>query len=595
MQTVGHTENLPKILRAPGTAGPGLQALAFQDFARFLVAGGWLGTDAVSRAERAAAETGERFDRVLTRLGLIGEADLARHIAGFLGRRSLSAEQMPTSPLAIDRLDARYLHQMRMVPIDDNPVSLVVAVADPFKLDLEPALSFLLDRPVEIAVATGRDIERALERLYPLVPSSTSAETATDGISSPPIEARADDVRRLAELASEAPIIRRVQDIVVRAVEDRASDIHLEPSENGLVVRRRVDGLLERVEMVSERDSPPVVSRIKIMANLDIAERRLPQDGRIRVVVGGREIDLRVATMPTLDGESIVLRILDRGNVALDFAALGFDGPALSMFLSLLDQPNGLILVTGPTGSGKSTTLYTALTRLAQPSRKTFSIEDPVEYRLSGVAQVQVQPRIGLTFANALRSVLRQDPDVIMVGEIRDLETAEMAIQSALTGHLVLSTLHTNSAAATIARLIDMGVDDYLVASTLKATLAQRLVRRLCSCSMPTLPTPVLTACLADARSQFSASQQDVDLDGVRRPVGCPACRNTGFRGRLAISQLMPITPEVAAAIVDRARGRPVEAAAATTGLPDMMADGLAKVLGGATTLDEVLRVTRTY
>ncbi|MDZ4842773.1 MAG: GspE/PulE family protein [Hyphomicrobium aestuarii] len=546
------------------------------------------------RAERAASETGERLDRVLTRLGLIGEADLTRLTATFLGRRSLSAADFPSTPLAVDRLDADYLQQTRMVPVDETPEMLVVAVADPFKPDLERALSFLLDRPVQIAVATERDIERALERLYLRAPSTTGAEQMTERPASLPGEARADDVRRLAELASEAPIIRRVQDIIVRAVEERASDIHLEPSEQGLTIRRRVDGLLELVDIVPERDSPPVVSRIKIMANLDIAERRLPQDGRIRVVVGGREVDLRVATMPTLDGESIVLRILDRGNIALDFAALGFRGPALTTFLGLLDQPNGLILVTGPTGSGKSTTLYTALTRLAQPSRKTFSIEDPVEYRLSGVAQVQVQPRIGLTFAHALRSVLRQDPDVIMVGEIRDLETAEMAIQSALTGHLVLSTLHTNSAAATIARLIDMGVDDYLVASTLKATLAQRLVRQLCLCSVPTPPNGILTACLADAKANFGVAQIDMSLDRLRRPVGCPACRNTGFRGRLAISQLMPVTPSVAAAIVDRAHGRPVEAAAASTGMPDMLADGLAKVLDGETTLDEVLRVTRT-
>jgi general secretion pathway protein E len=566
------------------------------EFARFLTTNRVLGTDAVGRAERAATETGERFDRVLTRLGLVSEADLVRHAAVYLGRRSITAADMPSVPLVVDRLDARYLHQTRMVPIEDSAEALVVAVADPFKPDLEPALSFLLDRPVRIAVATERDIERALEQLYPLGATSAGAAAAAsaDRTGAAPSEARADDVRRLAELASEAPIIRRVQEIIVRAVEERASDIHLEPSERGLAVRRRVDGLLETVEIVPERDSAAVVSRIKIMANLDIAERRLPQDGRIRVVVGGREVDLRVASMPTLDGESIVLRILDRGNIALDFAVLGFHGPALAAFLALLDQPNGLILVTGPTGSGKSTTLYTALTRLAQPHRKTFSIEDPIEYRLPGVAQVQVQPRIGLTFAHALRSVLRQDPDVIMVGEIRDLETAEMAIQSALTGHLVLSTLHTNSAAATIARLIDMGVDDYLVASTLKATLAQRLVRRLCACSAPTPPTPVLEACLADAHGAATGTQMAPKLDGLRRPVGCPACRNTGFRGRLAIAQLMPVTPTIAAAIVDRAHGRPVEAAAATTGMPSMLADGLTKVLAGETTLDEVLRVTRT-
>jgi general secretion pathway protein E len=559
-------------------------------FGAFLKAQAGLADPALSRAERAMRETGERFDLVLTRLGLVPEGDMARLAAQFLGRAFITAGEMPDVPLDIEGLDPAYLKQAGIVPVREDGETLVIATGDPFQTDSEAALSYLLGRPVIAAVAAERDIARTLERHYRAggepagyaVPGAQSSDRASD-------RARDDDVRRLADLASEAPVVRLVHDTIVRAVEARASDIHLEPTDGGLMVRLRIDGLLETTEVLPEQMAAAVLSRVKIMARLDIAERRLPQDGRIKVNVRGREVDLRVATMPTLRGETVVLRILDRTAIVLDFATLGFDGAMLDAFLDLIEKPNGLILVTGPTGSGKSTTLYTALSRLNRPDRKTFTIEDPVEFQLAGVSQVQVQPRIGLTFASALRSILRQDPDVIMVGEIRDLETAQMAIQSALTGHLVLSTLHTNSAAATIARLIDMGIDDYMIASTLKGTLAQRLVRRLCpDCATPAEPTPALLACLDGAGLRAGAS-----LDGVRAPVGCPACRSTGFRGRLAVCELLPVTTAVAEAIVGRGDETAIETAAMATGLPTMMADGLTKVLAGATTLDDVLRVTR--
>ncbi|MBX9925707.1 MAG: GspE/PulE family protein [Hyphomicrobiaceae bacterium] len=537
---------------------------------------------ALARAERAVRDTGERFDVVLSRLGLIDEATLSAAAAAHLGREFLTLRQLPeTAPL--DGLDPAYLRQARIVPVRDDGTNLTVAVADPFTTDGISALSFLLGRPVTAAIATDRDIGLALDRLYP-APGRTAATEAN------PAAAREDDVRRLADLASEAPVIRLVHDAIVRAVEARASDIHLEPGDDGHDIRLRIDGNLETAGTIRDGQSAAAVSRIKIMAKLDIAERRMPQDGRMKVNVRGREVDLRVSTMPTLKGESVVLRILDRSQIALDFESLGFDGPTLAAFLELIEKPNGLILVTGPTGSGKSTTLYTALMRLAAPFRKTFSIEDPVEYQLGGVAQVQVQPKIGLTFASALRSILRQDPDVIMVGEIRDLETAQMAVQAALTGHLVLSTLHTNGAAATIARLVDMGVDDYLIASTLKGTLAQRLVRRLCpECATPTEATPALRACAEAA----GLNTRTTDWSGVKAPRGCPGCRGTGFNGRIAVCELMPVTPAVASAIVGRGTGHSVEAAAATNGLPTMMADGIAKILAGQTTLEDVLRVTR--
>ena len=331
-------------------------------------------------------------------------------------------------------------------------------------------------------------------------------------------------MRRLEDMASEAPVIRLVHDLITRAVEAQASDIHIEPREDSVRVRYRIDGVLTTVETLPLSLRAAVTSRVKIMAHLNIAERRLPQDGRVKATVRGRPIDFRVSTMPTMLGESVVMRILDRSSVPLDFAPLGFRGAVLDGFMRLLAQPNGIILVTGPTGSGKTTTLYTALHLLNKAESKLFTVEDPIEYQLAGINQIQVQPKIGLTFAHALRSILRQDPDIIMVGEIRDLETAQMAIQASLTGHLVLSTLHTNGAAASLTRLMDMGVDDYLLASTVTGILAQRLVRRLCTkCAAPETAPPPLIARRGDTHQ---------DLSGLRRKVGCQACRNTGYQGR---------------------------------------------------------------
>jgi general secretion pathway protein E len=330
-----------------------------------------------------------------------------------------------------------------------------------------------------------------------------------------------------------------------------------------------------------------VTSRIKIMAGLNIAERRLPQDGRVKSTVRGRPIDLRISTMPTMLGESVVLRILDRSSVELDFAGLGFHGPTLDRFTGLLTQPNGIVLVTGPTGSGKTTTLYTALGRLNRPESKLFTVEDPIEYQLAGISQIQVQPRIGLTFAHALRSILRQDPDIVMVGEIRDLETAQMAIQASLTGHLVLSTLHTNSAAASLTRLMDMGVDDYLLASTLTGVLAQRLVRRLCGrCAVPDEAPPSFV------RERIGSGRRG-ELGGLRRKVGCPACRHTGYAGRTTIAELLVMSETLRRKVLERGSESAIEAAAVEGGMIRMLDDGLAKALAGETTIEEVLRVTR--
>ncbi|MEJ1962971.1 MAG: GspE/PulE family protein [Gammaproteobacteria bacterium] len=373
-----------------------------------------------------------------------------------------------------------------------------------------------------------------------------------------------------------------MQRLIDEAVRSRASDIHLEPSELGLHVRLRLDGLLRELERHPRSLAAPVVSRIKVMAGLDIAERRLPQDGRIRVTVQGKDIDFRVASSPTLHGESVVLRVLDRQDVALDFEALGFDESLMTMLRQAITRPFGVVLVTGPTGSGKTTTLYAALKEINTPERKILTVEDPVEYVLAGVNQVPVRPQIGLTFAHALRAFLRQDPDVLLVGEIRDRETAEIAIQAALTGHLLLSTLHTNTAAAAITRLLDMGIDDYLLTSTLHVIVGQRLVRRLCmECRQPFTPG-------RDTSLHFGRESGETWY----RPGGCNACQGSGFRGRTAIIEALPMSDAVRAGVLERADAHSIEKIAISEGMRTMFQHGLARVAAGTTTVEEVLRVT---
>lgn len=545
----------------------------------FLSARGALDDLALHRAQRAQRQSGERFDLVLTRLGLIPEAELARLLAEFLGMPLVNAKELPEIPLLADKLELQFLKGNRIIPIAERGDTIVLATADPFNTDPIAAVGYLLARPVEHRIMAPADIEQGLERLY-----GRGAGVAADSTSIAE-QASEDDVRRLEDLASEAPVIRLVHALITRAVEAQASDIHVEPREDSLRVRYRLDGVLTTVETLPLAMRAAVTSRIKIMAHLNIAERRLPQDGRIKSTVRGKEIDLRVSTMPTMLGESVVLRILDRSSVQLDFAALGFAGAAHEAFASLLTQPNGIILVTGPTGSGKTTTLYTALNTLNSIQSKLFTVEDPIEYQLTGVNQIQVQPRIGLTFAHALRSILRQDPDIIMVGEIRDLETAQMAIQSSLTGHLVLSTVHTNSAAGTIARLLDMGVENYLLASTVTGILAQRLVRRLCQqCAAPAEASPLLLESLGKRRP---------DLRYLRKRVGCRVCRSTGYLGRTTISELLVMTDAVRQRVLEMSGEAAIEATAIEGGMVTMFEDGIDKALRGETTIDEVLRVTR--
>lgn len=532
-------------------------------------------------------EPATRIGELLVRLGQIGHGDVARVLATQCDLQILPGDQYPEFPVLEEKVSSRFLHDAHALPIAEDPERVVVAMVNPLDHYTRDAFRVLTGRTVVVRVAIKEDFDAALERLYG--GGRTAMGQIVEGFESVEIQDINDDVQHLKDLASEAPVIRLVSLIVRHAVETRASDIHIEPFENRLIVRYRIDGVMHEVESPPRRFSAAVISRVKIMANLDIAERRLPQDGRIKLRLQGKEIDLRVSTVPTMHGESVVMRILDKGGVPLNFESLGFEPDLLTKFTELLLRPHGILLVTGPTGSGKTTTLYTALSMLNKPDVKILTVEDPVEYQLEGVNQIQVKPQIDLTFANALRSIVRQDPDVIMIGEIRDLETAQIAVQSALTGHLVLSTLHTNDAASTVNRLLDMGMEDYLLSTTLIGIHAQRLVRMLCrECCRPYRALPEVVT--ETGLGRFVASTAEVTL---YEPVGCDACARTGFIGRVAIMEVMPMSDGISSLVMRHATAGEIQKQAVAEGMMTMYEHGLRKVLAGTTTLEEVLRVTR--
>jgi general secretion pathway protein E len=460
-------------------------------------------------------------------------------------------------------------------------------MVDPLNDYAADALRLVSGQELLPRVAVPGELEAAIDRLYGARAGAlgrlaeAAGEDGDEGLEL--------DVERLKDLASEAPVIRLVNQMITRAVEQRASDVHIEPFEASLRVRYRIDGVLRDVEAPPNRFRAAIVSRVKIMAKLNIAERRLPQDGRIKLAIRGTPIDLRVSTIPTMHGEGVVLRVLDRTGVQLDFETLGLVGEGLETFLGILERPHGIVLVTGPTGSGKTTTLYTSLVRLNSPDKKILTVEDPIEYQLDGINQIQVKPGIGLSFANVLRSILRQDPDIVMIGEIRDVETAQIAIQAALTGHLVLSTLHTNDAAGTITRLLDMGVEDYLLTSTLNGVTAQRLVRRLCPHCRTRAPAMAeLVAQLGLER--YTDHSQEIQL---YHPKGCEQCNETGYFGRNSLTEVLVVTDEIRRLILRRAEAQELHRAAVKEGMRTMYDDGMAKALDGLTTVEEVLRVTR--
>jgi general secretion pathway protein E len=542
----------------------------------------------LERARRVASETGGRLDRVLTQLGLISERGLAEALAQLVAAPIVRPADYPDTALFVDRLKPKFLRKVHALPIVESEGRAVLAMADPLDVFTRNAVASALGRPVAVAVAVPIELEAAFDRLYSEPGNGADDEAMLDAVVAD-AEPAEEDAERLKDLASEAPVIRLVNQMIARAVETHASDIHLEPFPDRLRVRYRYDGVLHELEPPPARLQAAIVSRIKIMARLDIAERRLPQDGRIKLTVRGHEIDFRVSTVPSLHGEKVVLRVLDRTAVEFDYEKLGLPPDIWQGIERALELPNGMVLVTGPTGSGKTTTLYTGLLKLNTVARNVVTVEDPIEYQLAGINQIQVKPQIGLNFASLLRSILRQDPDVIMIGEIRDIETVQIAVQAALTGHLVLSTVHTNSAAATITRLRDMGLEDYLMTATLKGVLAQRLVRRLCPVCKTGEPAP--SALIERFSLERLAPSNGITLYHSK---GCAECRGTGFRGRRAIAELLVPNRAIDRLIFEGADDTAIERAAVADGMRPIFDSGLMAALDGDTTIEEVVRCIRS-
>jgi general secretion pathway protein E len=537
----------------------------------------------VERALVARDEMGGLFGQILVKLGLVSETDVAAALSELLGIALMASGDYPEDPVEVPGLPLDFMLANAVVPVSMSASAAVFAATVPQDAFLQKALDLALERPVELRLGLESEILGALQKHSSALEEDIEEELDGDFY--------ADDqefIEHLRDLASEAPIIRMVNQIIHRAVDIGASDIHIEPFDDGLHLRYRVDGVIQEApDPPPPGQAPAIASRVKLLANLNIAEQRLPQDGRIMIRFKGHELDLRVSTIPTVHGESIVMRVLDRQSIRLSLSDMGFHEQTLVRFQELLSRPHGVLLLTGPTGSGKTTTLYAALSSMDAEALKIITVEDPVEYQLRGINQIQVKPQIDLDFARALRSILRQDPDIIMIGEMRDGETAQIGVQSALTGHLVLSTLHTNTAAAAITRLEDMGIERYLITSSVNGVLAQRLVRKLCTgCRAP---APVNDETLLGHGLRHILDGPDAT---VYQAVGCPECKHSGYRGRTGIHELFVLDAAMHEAIVGGADATTLHALARQNGMYTLFEDGLRKVAVGVTSLEELMRVT---
>lgn len=553
-------------------------------FCAYLVEKGRLREEDLQRGKRLNKENfSVSIVPLLVRLGLASERDVAISLHELLDLPIIRDKEMPETATVDTVIPIRFMRENQLVPIAEDDQTLSVVMVYPYEEFTIKALKMVAQKDLKIHIGYPSEVENAISKYF--ADGKSAMGQIVEGISGQ--DGDVEDVEHLKDLASEAPVIRLVNMIMQRAVESRASDIHIEPFENRLKVRYRVDGVLHEVESPPARSTAAVISRIKIMAKLNIAERRLPQDGRIMLRVQGKELDLRVSTVPTSYGESVVMRILDRESIVFDFHQLGFRDNTLSPFLKILDLPHGILLVTGPTGSGKTTTLYTALQRLNTEDRKIITVEDPVEYQLTGINQIQAKSSIGLDFSTALRAIVRQDPDIIMIGEMRDLETAKIAIQSALTGHMVLSTIHTNSAAGGITRMIDMGVEDYLLTSTINGILAQRLVRKLNKDTMEKYQ--VMPEMLEELELKNLIDSDGYYFYRARASADNP----TGYSGRMSILECLTMSEELRRMVMQNATAGDLQKQARREGMLTMYEDGLVKCLSGDTSFEEVVRVTQ--
>jgi type IV pilus assembly protein PilB len=531
--------------------------------------------DAYDEHQRA----GRALGRVLVDRGVLTESQLVAALAQQIGMRFVDLSDFPIDGAALASVPQSVCRRYNALPIGYDEGKLLVAMSDPANVFAIDDLRSITGVEVKPVVATKSDVTSAINRYH-------RADSDLDDLTMELEHDEQEDISGLKEVVEEAPIVKFVNLLITQAINDRASDIHLEPSERDLRVRFRIDGVLHEIMRSPKNIQSGVISRLKIMADINIAERRIPQDGRLSVTVTGKKIDLRVATLPTVWGEKVVMRVLDNSTAMLRLSDLGFSQGNYDRYSVSFTKPYGMILVTGPTGSGKSTTLYATLNIVSRPEINVITVEDPVEYRIPGINQVQTNVKAGLTFASALRSILRSDPDVVLIGEVRDHETAQIAIEAALTGHLVLTTLHTNDAPSAVTRLVEMGIEPFLVGSALDAVLAQRLARKLCEkCKEAYVPEPEV---LKSARFPWNDGDP---LPTIYRPVGCSTCAKTGYRGRLALHEVMTVSEEIERMAVERASAVDIQKVAVEQGMLSLRLDGMEKVVAGVTALEEILRV----
>lgn len=527
-------------------------------------------------------ETGQRLGQVLVTMGYIDQRTVLRVLEAKLGIPVINISRRILDPEVVKLIPEQLAQKYKIIPIEKNGESITLAMADPLNVMAIDDVRITTGCDVEPVIAFDSEIDDAIASYYGKGSIDRIIEDLPEDVG---IDIDDSVLDQLREIVEDAPIVKLANSLLSQAVLSRASDIHIEPREKELRVRYRIDGVLTEMTQFPKRMQAPIISRFKIMASLDIAERRIPQDGRIKLKVENREIDFRVSTLPTIFGEKVVLRILDKSRGLISLQELGMMPEVMHRFRSVISNPHGIILVTGPTGSGKTTTLYAALNDMNSPGKNIITIEDPVEYTLDGVNQVQLNTKAGLTFANGLRSILRQDPDIIMVGEIRDAETAKIAIQSAMTGHVVLSTLHTNTAASTLTRIVEMGIEPFLVASSVVGIISQRLVRRLCpDCKEPYEPSQEMV-------QKLGLIQKDYKPAVLFKPNGCPACSNTGYKGRLALQEVLFLTPGIKDLVIGKATADRIEAEAVREGMTLLREDGIRKVQLGLTNIEEVMRV----
>jgi type IV pilus assembly protein PilB len=550
---------------------------------QILIELGFITPEQLESALEEHRKTPKSLGRVLIDLGMIKEADLVRALAEQVGLEFVDLNEFPIDATATVLLPEALSRRYRAIPIGERDGRLLVAMSDPANVYALDDIRTITGREVQPVVATANDVEQAIQKF-------AGMDSQVEAMASIAAEAADGDTpENLEEALEDAPIVKLVNAIMTQAVGDRASDVHLEPAEHNVRIRFRVDGVLhEPMPPAPKNIQGGLISRLKVMADLNIAEKRVPQDGRISMKVGGRALDLRLATLPTVFGEKVVIRILDKSNALLALEDLGFLEDSYKRFSESFKKPYGALLVTGPTGSGKSTTMYSTLNILNEEAKNIITVEDPVEYRLAGVNQIQVNPKAGLTFASALRSILRADPDIVLIGEIRDRETAVIAIEAALTGHLVLSSLHTNDAPSAITRLVEMDVETFLVASAIDAVVAQRLARKLCErCRVVYRPEP------AELQAAGYPDWLWPEIPELFKAQGCAACANTGYRGRIGLYEVMQMSEEIERLTVERSSADAIRAVAVQQGMMTLRDDGLEKARVGITTLDEVARVVK--